>query len=347
MKVTAEELSLAAAVILEGLGETSDNAAKAADCMAYADMTGVVTHGTYLLKNISNRVKAGILNLPTCAEIAKDDMATAIVDGGNGLGFIAARLAMETAVKKAGEYGVGWVLIRSTNNVGCLGYYANIAVRSGMIGVAACNANAAMAPWGGREAFLGTNPISVGIPAGEENPIILDMASSLVARGKIRKASRENKQIPEGWALDGSGAPTTDPDEALKGSLLPMGGPKGSGLAMIVDIISGMLSGSKYGLDVTSFHSPDGPTGVGGICIALDISRFMDLCDFTGKVDDYVKTVKSLKTAEGHSSIYMPGEIENTKLAVSRESGIDLDATALDTINVLLRTVDSDMKLGG
>lgn len=347
MKVTAEELSQAAAVILEGLGETSDNAAKAADCMVYADMTGVVTHGTYLLKNISNRVKAGILSLPTCAEIIKDDMATAIVDGGNGLGFVAARFAMETAVEKAHEYGVGWVLIRSTNNVGCLGYYTNIAVWSGMIGVAACNANAAMAPWGGREAFLGTNPISVGIPAGEEGPIILDMASSLVARGKIRKASRENKQIPEGWALDRSGAPTTDPDEALEGSLLPMGGPKGSGLAIVVDIISGILSGSKYGLDVSSFHSPDGPTGVGGICIALDISCFMDLHAFTGKVEDYVKNMKSLEKAQGHSRIYMPGEIENTKLAVSREDGINLDATMLDTINILLEMVDSDMKLGG
>lgn len=347
MKITANELSQATAVILEGLGETPENASLAADSMVYADMCGIVTHGTHLLNNISKRAKVGLLDLPTNAKIVKDETATAIIDGGNGLGFVAGRMAMETAVKKAEKYGAGCVLIRATNNLGALGYYTNIAVQRGMIGVAACNANAAMAPWGAREPFLGTNPISIGIPAGNESPIILDMASTLVARGKIRKASREKKQIPEGWALDKNGVPTTDPDEALKGSLLPIGGPKGSGLAIVVDVISGILSGSKYGSDILSFHSPDGPTGVGGVCIALDISRFMDLDTFTEKLDGYVRNMKSLEKAQGHSTIYMPGEIENIKLTESREKGIDLDNAALDRINTLLETVGSDMRLGG
>jgi LDH2 family malate/lactate/ureidoglycolate dehydrogenase len=347
MKIDSSKLSRAATSILIGLGEEPAAAATAAECLVYADMTGVSTHGTYLLKNVYDRVMAKMLNLPTHAKLISDSGATALVDGNNGLGPVATTMAMKIAIEKARQFGIGIVLVRDTNNVGCLGYYTNLAAKHGMVGIMAGNANAAMAPWGGAEAYFGTNPVSIGVPADAMAPIVLDMASSLVARGKIRKASREKKQIPLGWAIDTEGRPTTDPDVALKGTLLPMGGPKGSGLAIMVDLLSGMLAGAKFGPDVKSFHSPDGPTGVGALCIVLDPARFMDAGEYKKQVSGYMRDMKGMKKAEGHSAIYSPGEIEAGKWETASKTGVELDETAISAIDELLRKVGADMVLGG
>ena len=347
MKLDSLKLTEAATAVLTGLGESPVDAAVAAECLVYADMTGVSTHGTYLLKNVYERVNSKMLNLPTKAKVTSDSGATASIDGNNGLGPVACSLAMQKAIEKAKQFGISIVLVKDTNNVGCLGYYTNLAARHGMVGLMAGNANAAMAPWGGSEAYFGTNPVSVAIPVQGAAPIVLDMASSLVARGKIRKASREKKQIPLGWAIDSEGRPTTDPDVALKGTLLPMGGPKGSGLAIIVDLLAGVLAGAKYGPAVKSFHSPDGPTGVGALCVALDPTRFMVSSQFQGEVAEYIKDMKGMKKAEGHSAIYAPGEIEASKWEAASKGGVELDDAAVSAINDLLSKVGSSMVLGG
>ena len=347
MRIDSRQLNLAAQSVLLKLGEGCAEAERAANCLVYADMTGVSTHGTYLLKIIYDRVNAGMTKLPTSPKVLSDSGATALIDGNNGLGPSAAGLAMEMAVSKARQFGIGLVLVRNTNNVGCLGYYTHMAAEGGMVGMMAGNANAAMAPWGGADAYFGTNPISVSVPSAGGAPMILDMASSLVARGKIRKASREKRPIPQGWAIDSEGRPTTDPDAALAGSLLPMGGPKGSGLAIIVDIVTGMLSGSLYGPAVKSFHSMDGPTGVGAACAAIDPGRFMDERQFASSVAEYVKDMKSMRKAEGHSAIYAPGEIEASKWTASLINGIEMEESAVKAINELLGNVGADMILGG
>ncbi len=347
MKIDSLKLGKAAAAILVGLGEDPQDALKAAECLVYADMTGVSTHGTYLLKPIYERAKAGMLRLPTEAKLISDSKATATIDGNNGLGPVAATMAMETAMKKAGEFGMGMALAKNTNNVGCLGYYTGLVARAGMIGIMACNANASMAPWGGAQAYFGTNPISISVPTKKGHPIVLDMASSIVARGKIRKASREKGRIPEGWALDKEGRPTTDPDEALEGTLLPIGGPKGSGLAMVVDLVAGMLSGASYGPSVRSFHSLEGPTGVGAAFFAIDPARFMGLDEYRGLVGAYIDDMKKTRKATGHPSILSPGEIEAMRWENARAAGVELDDAAVSTLNELLGKVGSGMVLGG
>jgi len=192
--ISEKKLKKIISEILKGYGENKESALLAADCLVKADMRGISTHGTYLLIPMFQRVKAGMLNLPTKITLVKENNATSIIDGGNGLGQLAARKAMDISIKKAKKYGIALTLVRNTNNISFLGYYSNLATQEGMIGFIGCNAASSMAPWGSSEAFMGTSPISISIPAKKERSIILDMSSSIVARGKIRKASRNKEK---------------------------------------------------------------------------------------------------------------------------------------------------------
>jgi len=331
--------------ILKGYGENEKLALLAADCLVKADMRGISTHGTYLLIPMFQRVKAGMLDLPTKITLVKENNATSIIDGGNGLGQLAARKAIDISVKKAKKYGIALTLVRNTNNISFLGYYSNLAAQEGMIGFIGCNAASSMAPWGSSKAFIGTNPISISIPAKKERPIILDMSSSIVARGKIRKTSRNKEEIPLGWAIDEDGNPTTDPNEALKGTLLPIAGPKGSALAIVIDIIAGMLSGSRFGPEVKTFHKLKGATGVGVFCMAIDISQFIELELFYSKIDEYIRSIKNLKKVKNTSEIYLPGEIEFIREQKSHEEGIDLDSEVMKNLNDILEELGNHLRL--
>jgi L-2-hydroxycarboxylate dehydrogenase (NAD+) len=308
-------------------------------------MRGISTHGTYLLTPMFQRVKAAMLNLPTKITLVKENNATSIIDGGNGLGQLAARKAMYISIEKAKKFGVSLTLLRNTNNIGFLGYYSNLASQENMIGFIGSNAASSMAPWGSSEAFMGTNPISISIPARKEKSIILDMSSSVVARGKIRKAVRNKEKIPLGWAIDEEGSPTTDPDEALKGTVLPIAGPKGSALAIVIDIIAGMLSGSRFGPEVKTFHKLKGATGVGVFCMAIDINKFYDLDYFYSMVDSYICSIKNLKKVKSVSEIYLPGEIEFIREQKSHEEGIDLDSKVMKNLNDILEELGNHLRL--
>lgn len=344
MKIPVETLKDAANEILVGLGENPENARIISEILVKADMRGISTHGTYLLNVISKRAEGGQISIPTEPEVILDKEAVAIVDGKDGIGMVAANMAMEIATKKAKHYGVGMVLIRNANNVGCLGCYTQRAAENGMIAVMSCNAAPAMAPWGAAEKFLGTNPIAISIPA-KSVIFTADMATSVVARGKIREAFRNGKPIPDNWAIDSEGKPTTDPAKALEGSLMPIGGPKGSALAMAVDIISGVLAGSQFGNKLKSFHVLEGPTGVGASCIVIDISSFMDLESFKEMMNNYFLTVKNLKKAEGVEEIFIPGEIEFRKEKKSLEEGVEIDDNLAISLNQLLIKVGSKFRI--
>jgi L-2-hydroxycarboxylate dehydrogenase (NAD+) len=343
--ISEKKLKKAISEILKGYGENEKSALLAADCLVKADMRGISTHGTYLLTPMFQRVKAGMLDLPTKITLVKEDDATSIIDGGNGLGQLAARKAMCISIEKAKKYGIALTLVRNTNNISFLGYYSNLATQEGMIGFIGCNAAPSMAPWGSSEAFIGTSPISISIPAKKERSIILDMSSSIVARGKIRKASRNKEEIPLGWAIDEDGNPTTDPNEALKGTLLPIAGPKGSALAIVIDIIAGMLSGSRFGPEVKTFHKLEGATGVGVFCMAIDISQFIELEIFYSKIDEYIRSIKNLKKVKNTSEIYLPGELEFIREEKSREEGIDLDSKVMENLNDILEELGNNLRL--
>ena len=343
--IKEEQLKKVASEILKAYGESEEKALLAADCLVKADLRGISTHGTYLLIPIFDRIKAGMINIPTEVEIIKDKGAVTIIDGKNGLGQIAARKAMEISIEKAKDSGIAITSVKNTNNISFLGYYTEMASRCGMIGMAASNAAPSMAPWGSREPFIGTSPFSVSIPTKNCKAIILDMSSSVVARGKIRQAYRDKKSIPSGWALDADGNPTDNPMEALKGTLLPIAGPKGSGLAIIIDILAGMLSGSNYGPDVKTFHKLEGQTGVGVFCMAMNIEYFLNLEEFVTQVDSYINSVKELKKVKGVSEIYLPGEIELMKEEKARNEGIDLTSSTLENLNDILSKIGSKLRL--
>lgn len=346
MKIPINSLCQGAQDILEYLGETPQNAAEIANSLVKADMRGISTHGTYLLKIIEMRVKAKQLLLPTIPTVVSDSGATAIIDGADGIGMVAGHVAVELAVEKAKQFGISVVLIRNTNNVGSLASYTQLVADNGMIAIMSGNAAPAMSPWGGAEQFIGTNPIGISVPA-DGSGFTADMASSVVARGKIRKASRQGVQIPDNWALDENGISTTDPDKALKGTLLPIGGPKGSALALTVDIIAGMLSGAGFGKALKSFHELEGPTKVGVSLIVIDVAHFMPLDHFKELMATYTDTIKGLRKAEGFTEILMPGEIEYRKEKNSEECGVEIDSQQIETLNELLIKSGSEIKLGG
>ncbi len=342
--VTPGRLKEVVIEVLKGLGASEDEAPLVAESLVQAEMRGTDTHGLPYLKLLVERIEARMVSVPTHVRVLKDEGATALLDGGNGIGQVAGWKAMEISLRKAREFGIGSTLIRNTNNLGFFAFYTLHAAAEGFAGIAMGNANAAISPWGGAEAFFGTNPISIAVP-GSPEPIALDMSSSLVARGKIRRAQRLNEKIPLGWALDESGAPTEDPGAALKGTLVPIGGPKGYGLAFMVDVLAGMLSGSTFGRDIKSFHQLTGPTGVGALTLAIDVERFMPLGQFRGLMKGYVDSIRGSRKAKGTTRIYLPGEIEAEKEKASRERGMELRPASIELVNQLLEKLKSPMRL--
>jgi LDH2 family malate/lactate/ureidoglycolate dehydrogenase len=342
--VTPERLKEVVVEVLKGLGASEEEAPLVAESLVRAEMRGTDTHGLPYLKLLVERIEARMVSVPTRVTVLKDEGATALLDGGNGIGQVAGWKAMEISLRKAREFGIGSTLIRNTNNLGFFAFYTMHAADEGFAGIAMGNANAAISPWGGAEAFFGTNPISIGVP-GSPEPITLDMSSSLVARGKIRRAQRLGEKIPLGWALDESGAPTEDPGAALKGTLLPIGGPKGYGLAFMVDVLAGMLSGSTFGRDIKSFHQLMGPTGVGALTLAINVERFMPLDQFRSLMKGYVDSIRGSRKAKGTARIYLPGEIEAEKERASRERGIELRPASVELVNQLLEKLKSPMRL--
>jgi LDH2 family malate/lactate/ureidoglycolate dehydrogenase len=345
MRIQKEDLFQCSVELLVASGETPEGATIVADSFCSADAKGITTHGTYLLTPIIKRVKAGQLSLPTIAKIVIDNAAVAVVDGGDGLGPIAGKYAADLAIERAKAYGISMVLVRNTNSLGSLAYYTEMVAKEGMVAFMSCNAAPAMAPWGGAEPYTGTNPIAYAIYTGSDLPFSADMATSIVARGKIRQAARRGESIPDGWALDEEGNLTTDPVAALKGTLLPMAGPKGSAIALMVDILSGIIAGAEHAPNLRSFHATDGKTGVGASLIAIDIQKFIDLGEFKSTMEEYIENLKGMKKASFANEIFLPGEIEYNHQQESLRIGINLDDSAVDILNSLLEHFSCNQRL--
>ncbi|MFH2115902.1 MAG: Ldh family oxidoreductase [Spirochaetota bacterium] len=346
MKFAEKALLDAATEILIRLGENDTNAAVAAKSLVQADMRGVSTHGINLLRLVAQRVGANMLELPTRVTAISDDAATAMFDGNNGLGPVAAHHALAHAIEKSRQFGIGMVTLRNTNNIGALGCLSTVAAQAGVIAIITTNGNPSVAPFGAAEPFFGTNPLSIAVPRGNRIPLVLDMSSSIVARGKIRLASLSGQPIPLGWALDENGEPTTDPKRAMKGCLLPLAGPKGSGLAMMIDILSGLLSGSAYGRKLKSFHELEGTTGVGAAIICVDIGHFIGKETFEKLIIEYTDQIKGLRKQPGFDEILLPGEFETKKEKESAESGIAIPDAVVKGIDEILADLNSPHRLG-
>jgi LDH2 family malate/lactate/ureidoglycolate dehydrogenase len=295
----------------EKLGLTRADAEVTADNLIFANLRGVDSHGIIRLKVYADRLRAGGNNAKARPSVVRDGDTNALIDGDNGVGQVAAVQAMKLAIDKAGQFGIGITGVKNSNHFGAAAYYALMAVDHDMIGFALTNASPTMAPAGGREARLGNNPFAIAVPAGDKPPLVLDMASGAVAKGKIFVAQQEKKKIPLSWALDKNGIPTDDPDKAAEGLIQPLGGYKGYGISLMLDILTGVLCGGGFSTHVGMMYgSTDQPTSTAHSFVALRIDSFMPPAEFRGRVDEMVELMRSCPRAPGAERIYVPGEIE-------------------------------------
>jgi LDH2 family malate/lactate/ureidoglycolate dehydrogenase len=323
-----------------------DRAEITAHLMVRTDLRGVDSHGIDMLPRYHELWREGFVVMEADPVLVRDAAATALYDGAKGLGHYVSTLAMRLAIDKARTYGIGIVTVRNSGHFGAAANYSMMALEHGMIGLATTNSPyIAMVPTFGREPKLSTNPISFAAPAGRHAPFVLDMATTTVAAGKLRIASRWGKPIPPGWALDEHGEPTTDPDVAMKRRLMSplggsreLGGHKGYGLGMMVDILSGVLPGATYGDLFQRTNRRDRKLQDVGHCfMAIDPERFRPLGEFTRDMDDMFDSVKATAPAEGQRRVYVAGEPEADCEQRRRREGIPLNATLLGLVNDLAR----------
>ncbi|KAG5297044.1 malate dehydrogenase [Histoplasma ohiense] len=320
--------------LLEKHGVPPQNASIIAKCLVEADLRGVDSHGINRIPSYLTRIRQGVLNPTAIPSLKQITPVVAQVDGHNGFGFVAAHAAMDRAIAMGKEYGIGMVSVTHSNHFGMSASFVRQAVDADMMSLVFTNSSPALPAWGGKEKLLGVSPIACGAPAGASGvPFILDMAPSVAARGKIYKARRRGEQIPEGWALDENGAQTTDPVAALGGVMLPMGGPKGSALAIMMDVFSGVLSGSAFAGHVIGPYDPSKEADVGHFIVAIKPDLFMELEEFKSRMDYLYQRVVGGERMKGVDRIYYPGEIELLTAQRRREEGIPYVLAEIEALN--------------
>ena len=321
MRITyEEELSLVRGILLAA-DFPEDDAERIAQVIRHSDFTGVYSHGLSRLTRYMRQIAAGSLNPRPNFRKVLDSGAVMVFDGDNGSGIVSLCRAYDETLERARQFGIAMATGRHNANIGCGSYYGWRAAGDGMLALVCCNTYAFTSPFGGADRLIGTNPIVVGVPAGREYPLVLDMSTTNVAMGKIQAAEREGSLIPADWAKDRDGRPTEDPSRAF--SLTPIAGHKGYGLAVMVDVLSTMLSGACFGTDIGLFTGLE-KENTGFCLILIDPSRFMPLEAFQAEVDRYVRMMKDSRKAPGVDEIYLPGEIEYRKLKSMRESGLEV-----------------------
>jgi L-2-hydroxycarboxylate dehydrogenase (NAD+) len=320
---------------LTKLGLPDSDAATVAALMAQADLQGSDGHGVTRLPQYARRIKAGGFNVRPNIQVVREQPGTALLNGDNGMGHLVMKRAAQIAIDKARTTGIAWVNSQFSNHAGPASLYASMPLAHDMIGLdfAVGNANH-LPPWGGLDMLLSTNPIAAAIPAGDEQPIILDMATTVAAYGKVKTKALRGETMPVGWMIDRQGKPLTDPTRADEGMLLPLGGMeagyKGYGLAMIIGLLAGTLGGAAMGRDVIDFnHDDDSVTNTGQAIAAINISAFGDVAVFKASVDALVRDFRSSSRMPGVERIQVPGERSHAMRIQRTRDGIPLAPTLL------------------
>jgi LDH2 family malate/lactate/ureidoglycolate dehydrogenase len=318
------------------------DAATIADAMLEADLTGSDGHGVLRLANYVRQIKRGGTNPRPNVRVVERSPATALVDGDHGMGHVVMTYAANLAVEMARACGVAWVGARRSNHAGAGAVYAAIPLAHGMVGIyGAASAVNHMAPWGGTEPLLGTNPIAVAIPAGDEAPVILDIATSLASNGAIRTHELEGRPMPAGWVQDrNDGSPITDPKRINEGTYLPLGGYKGSGLSIIIGLLAGTLNGAFFGRDIRDFAAPPGgQLNVGQFVVALDVARFGPPDVFKAEVDRHVRELAGSRRLPGVEAIRVPGQGRLARRAERARDGIPFSAALVAQVDAVATSV--------
>jgi LDH2 family malate/lactate/ureidoglycolate dehydrogenase len=326
--VQLEALQAFIAAALRSVGLSDSDAAKVAGLMAQADLQGSDGHGVIRLAPYVKRIRAGGMNPRPQMRVVHERAASAVIDGDNGMGHLVVSRAVELAIKKARSSGVAWVGVRASNHAGPASLYARMPIEHDMIGLyfAVGNANH-LPPWGGAEMLLSTNPVAVGIPTAQEPPVVLDMATTVAAYGKVKAKAKAGELMPEGWMIDRQGRPLTDPQRADEGFLLPIGGHKGYGLALIVGLLAGTLQGAAMGRDVIDFNKDFvSKTNTGQAMLVIDLRAFGEPAQFKAAVDRVVRDLRTSERLEGVERIWLPGEQSHLRREQYRVHGIPLSA---------------------
>jgi len=328
-RIDAESLIDFAAAVYESAGMPGADARLIADTLVQADLWGHQSHGVLRLGWYLERLRNGVMRPVAQIEQVVDAGAMGLIDGHDSVGQVVTMHATRQAIRRAKAHGVGVVGIRNSNHFGTCMYYTLTGAHEGCVTILTSNGGPAMAPWGGRKKIIGTNPWSVAAPAGRHPPLVMDMANTGVARGKIYLARNKRARIPLGWAITAEGEPTTDPQAAIDGIILPMAEHKGYAIATIVDLLSGVLTGSGF---LSAVHSPyhtAEKSNCGHLMIAMRIDVFQPLADFNARMERFIAEIKSVPLAKGFDEIFYPGEMEARNDIRNRQDGLVLPADTL------------------
>jgi len=334
--------------VLTAVGLPAADAAQVAQLMTEADLTGADAHGIFRLPQYVRRIRAGGVNTRPRITIERTAAATALVDGDNGMGHVVVSRAAETAIELARDAGVAWVGVRRSNHAGTAGLYAAMPVARGMIGLYGAVANANhMAVWGGSELLLGTNPLGIAVPSGD-GPVVLDMATTVVSYGTVKKYALVGRDMPEGWFIDTrTGGPLTDSRRSAEGLLLPIGGYKGSGLAIMLGLLGGVLNGAAFGRDIIDFnYNQDGATNTGHFMVAIDIKRFVPLATFVAETDRHLADLRASQRLPGVDRIRLPGDRRRECRIERLRDGVPMPAALLAQLDKLAEELGVS-ELGG
>ena len=331
MRASIKQWENAVKTIFTTAGIREDCSEAVAYAVTMAEARGVYSHGIGLIDSYMNELKIKAFNPDPTTKIIKERAATALIDGDKAIGHFTALQAMDIAMKKAEACGTASVAVRNCNHYGAGLQYVLKACQAGKIAWMYCNTDPCMAPWGGTKKYIGTNPYTFGTPAGKYAPFILDMATTAAAYNKILHFKADGKPVPAGWGVDSKGRPTTDPDAIISGgSMLPFGGIKGYGIATMIDIMGGVLTGEHYGYDVhCRAWAEDDPANIGYVICVMDIAAYMDLDEYNARMEDYFDMLHACPKAEGVDAIYYAGEMEGQRYEKALKEGIDLEDMSL------------------
>jgi LDH2 family malate/lactate/ureidoglycolate dehydrogenase len=332
-RYSQEALQNLVAQLAAGAGVPAEDAALFAEALVDADLHGVPTHGVSRLNIYLKRIQAGLIDPKASLVIDKRAACVLSIDAGNGLGQVQARKALDLLVPMARQSGVATATIRNSQHFGALSWYSNYAASQRLVLLAMTNCEPAMSPEGGYEAFFGTNPIAASFPTGKGFPVKIDLATSTVARGNIIAAQKKGQAIPEGWALDPAGKPTTDASQALLGTVLTMAGHKGYALALMVELFSGVLSGAEIGAGVGSMYKNlDRKQDVGHFFCLFDVAAFLNYPEYLRRIDETIDRIKASKKRPGVDEILVPGERSARTADIHRTQGIPVSGETIAEI---------------
>ncbi len=341
-RVPAERLAAFIARAFIAAGLPAADAETVAGLVIEADLRGSDSHGVIRLPLYVRRIRAGGVNAKPNIRVVSDRPSAALIDGDNAVGHLVMRRAAQIAIDKAKATGIGWVGARMSNHAGPAALYVTMPLKHDMIGLYfAVGSNNHLPPWGGSESLLGTNPMAVAVPAQDEPAIVLDMAPTVAAYGKVRLKAQRGEQMPVGWMIDREGKPLTDPKRADEGHLLPIGDYKGYGLSLIIGILAGALNRAALGRDVIDFVKETGKaTNTGQAIAALSVDAFMPAADFKRAVDQVIRDIRNSRRLPGVERIWLPGEQSHAKLLDRRAHGVPMPKGLRESLDAVARDLN-------